>query len=860
MSQSHPGRDDAAPTSKELSLARRQRNIERELAKTAARRARREARRELQAGRPAVAGQCQEVRRGPAPAAPPAAYRGESAPARAYWAVRDNWDDCAPWVCSASLFTAGAAAYLADPVNAKHVAAVSLLGAATWATVKLRHVVDKTWAAAGVVSSGVWLTIAEMVGPMNLWTAGSLAAGSLVGAWRWQEALRRRRAVAAVENPPAAEMVYEETPQPSPMPAPAPAPEPDAATLALKHWSEEWARVADQLSACKGSRLTELTELGPDHRILRVQLVPITQLATSVAGCARNIETGLLTQDGAHLRPGAVQILPDEDDSTVVYVHIRQGNPLAEAISFDMVRPHLPRSITQPLILGMREDKEWDTQLLLYYHWVFGADTGGGKSNFIHTVLANLHLCADALIWGADMKGGRALGPWLPRIDWLATSLEEIDLQLRSLEQIIDYRSANIDLDSDKLAPSEKCPAIVYIIDEGAEVTGARNKAGRGAEFAKRLESINSLGRAVAVQVIFATQYCSLEAFTSPTFRQQFRVQFLLSTTSKLAASFLLGDDAWSKLDVSMLSKPGMYYKRNVGMTAPLPARTPHMAPGDSNDLVASLAREGAKVAPSLDAGSASVCVAEYASRRTRIPAKLMRKWLSDPAPQGIPVGGSFEQPALPAAEGFTWVPQQVSPAALQGSPAGVPGAGWQGGPGGVPEVGGGGYPWGAPAGSPAGPGVATAAGLPAGSPMGPGGDTAETARERLDRIWASGPGGDVTAEAVAAARMSGQSLNLDAANADAEGLMVDAILGAGPNGITRKQLEDATGRRKTWLSPRANALCAAELCYRPRDIDGLYAPTQGVTREEMLSALRRFSDQIRDTRRAGREAADRAS
>ena len=818
-----PARRDGAALSptdpKELSRQRRERNMARE-------EARRQAKREAKLGAagvpPVVNGECEIMDAHPVT---PAAYRGESVLSRGYWWVRDNWDAGAPFFTSGGLFLGGAGTYIADaPLGQVGLAgAVATVAASAMAQLKLKgaeHEANRWWVRVGSAASAGWLALASQIGPMNLWSLGTLAVGGALCGRKWYRYLAEKGQVEEVT----VEVVPAE-------------PEPDPAEVMRYHWTSQWNEVTEQIHDCKGSKVVDVVEQTPGNIRLKVKLIPIRQHADKVVNASKALETGLLTQDGKHLRPGAVKVLPDKDDSTLVNVYIRVTNPLKKILQFEEVADLLPKSVNDPLLMGRREDNSWDRQKLAGTHWLIGADTGGGKSNLIHTIMANLAGCDDAVIWGADRKGGRALGPWLPRIDWLATNQSEIDLQLRSLEQILTYRET-LDLESDQITARPELPAVVYIVDEGAEVTGTRAGAD-GAANAARLERIASLGRALGIWIVYATQYCSLESLQSAILREQLTVRYLLSTNNRLAASFVLGDDAWSMIRLSDLAEPGMYYRR-VGETQPLTARTPLMTPGKSNDLPKRLAARGARIMPMLDAGSVSAAVSEYASRASRLSPNLVKAFLGGSTHQSVPAGVFFRQETLPAGTSFGGtgqVPGGGYPAFPQGGTGGGTwgGTGW-GTPGAVEGVPGGGYP------------AYTAAAAEGGSPS--------SAREEFDRIWGRVNDGAVVVRLdQAVARRAAQNLDIDAIYGEAQKAMARAVLGAGPEGATRRDLMSATNMGHDWVSTRGNGLVRKGLCITPRRA-GQFAPAgQHVTYEALLAGLMEIEEELKEVRRQAREA-----
>jgi hypothetical protein len=820
----HSRPTSAASTSREMSLARREANMAREQEK-----------REAKRNPKAVRGECEVMGDRPVRRS---AYRGESLPSKAMWKIRDEWDTFAPWVTTGGMWTGGTVTYLlhqAGQLSLGHVGAAGVVGVAAASLAAQRKLdgeersAERWWVRVGATGAAGWLALATQIGTGSSAALLSLVAGGVVCGWKWYRYKDGQVQQVEAQVAPAA---MPEAPAGTPVPAIEAAPERDPAELLLEYWQQQWTTVTGQMTNLKGSQVTAVKEHGLGHVSLTVKLVPVKQNQDTIINAAKSIETGLKTQDGKHLRPGALNIIGDKTDSTVVVVHIRQINPLAKILSYEDFRPHMPRTVSKPILMGKREDGTWDRQELLYTNWAIGADIDGGKSNQINTLMANLALMDDVVIWGADMKGGRALGPWLPRIDWLATGPDEVGMQLRSLNAIIDYRQ-NEDVDSDKITPRVDLPAIVYIIDEGAEVTGTRVPC--GLEFAKQLERINSLGRALAISIVYATQYCSLESFQSAILREQFTTRFLLRTQSKLAASFVLGDDAWGKIKISDLNVPGMYFKR-VGETEPLAARTPLMTPNKSNRLCTQIAWEGARTAPGLDAGSASVAVPEYASRRSRLPDHLIRMFSSESSPVVIEGGSRGVQDPIPGTD-VTGGSRGVLGAGENRPKTGVPAVSEQGS---RPAPEGGSHP--VPEG-----------GFPGGSRPVPD----DSAREAYDRIWGSGATAkNVVPIDAAAARRAAAAVDMDAVFGAAKVTLARVLVTCPEDGVTRKEIQEATGMGHDWVSVRCNQLAQRGVCFAPRGIQGRYRAVPGIAEVNILAVLDAIEGELKEARRRAREAA----
>ncbi|MFF4777498.1 hypothetical protein ACFY05_32045 [Microtetraspora fusca] len=291
-------------------------------------------------------------------------------------------------------------------------------------------------------------------------------------------------------------------------------------------------------------------------------------------------------------------------------------NPTGAILFGGDIEQHLPHSITQPLLTGTRNDGTRDEQPLLHQHWFMDAESGGGLTNMVYVALANLHRCADTMIWGADpLHHGWHLQPWMPRLDWAATTIDEAARQVAALTNIIEHR-LNTLARRDKLTPSCDRPAIVYVLPEAAALAVHSDRA----ELAAHLGSVVHRGQEAAVSLVFATRYGTVAIpRTWGATGEKFTARYLLRTRSQLTATMVLGADA-EKVDIHDLEHPGQYFKRAPGgvvfAKAPLVTRS----------ASARLAKAGARTAPVLDAGSAAAGGPAYATRHERIPANLQKE------------------------------------------------------------------------------------------------------------------------------------------------------------------------------------------------------------------------------------------
>lgn len=441
------------------------------------------------------------------------------------------------------------------------------------------------------VCAGVYLTLSTVLSPGETVMVGALLAGTAAGAFYWlrtwsprYSALMRRAPwltsrVPWLAPPSAAlEPVVEEFEPVEEVPEPEPEPELDSELVLLEEWRARWAwlltlKKMQKLKGCIVARVVEHAEM---HWTLTIQLIPGEQTPQDLLSpeIEQVIAGGLRVLFDRPLPTNAVRSFGDRKDGTVVHITVRVQDPLRRPIAWAEVAEHAPSTIRQPLVLGLWEDYSPALVNILYKNVLFGGSIGAGKSNGIATLLSAIAGCEDAMVWFIDLKGGIAAQPWLPIIDWLAIDLEGAGWMLRALKLVQKVRDSEVEFAGDKIKPTRELPALILVIDELAELIGDRSD--KRDEYGKLFESIVSLGRALAITVIGATQFCSLASLYTNTARNQFKVNIAMGARDQEAGTFLLGKDAWGKLDVSELDLPGTFFFREARAN-PLTGRFPLM-------------------------------------------------------------------------------------------------------------------------------------------------------------------------------------------------------------------------------------------------------------------------------------------
>lgn len=231
------------------------------------------------------------------------------------------------------------------------------------------------------------------------------------------------------------------------------------------------------------------------------------------------------------------------------WLHIQQVNPLGEQQEWD--EELAPASFLSPFVVGFRPGGGTITTTLPKAHWFIVGQTQWGKSTWLSLMMAQLSACDDVLIWFIDLKGGGTARPWMPCIDWLATTKEEAEEMLSAAKRIILARSAI----TDDHVPSPEDPAIVIILDEANEAFGQGTGTSRLVSLGV---SVASLGAGLSVELVVATQIGALYAVGDERLRGNLSKCLAFRCQQDSHAEYALAD--WATLSASKLSEPGMFY------------------------------------------------------------------------------------------------------------------------------------------------------------------------------------------------------------------------------------------------------------------------------------------------------------
>jgi FtsK/SpoIIIE family len=250
---------------------------------------------------------------------------------------------------------------------------------------------------------------------------------------------------------------------------------------------------------------------------------------------------------------GALRVYPTPDDlANRCELRVLDMDPHADAIPW--AGPSVT-SITQPIDFGPFEDATPCRVLFLRRHGLAGGATGGGKSGWLNVLMGNLAACRDVVIWAIDMKKGMELGPWAPCIDRLATTPEEASALLADAVAILEARAALLAARGQRVwEPSPDTPALIILIDEYAELVDDAPGA------VKDADSIARRGRAVAVNLIAATQRPTQRAMGQGAVRSQMDVRICFRVRERKDVDLILGQGmlvaGWN---ATTLNAPGKF-------------------------------------------------------------------------------------------------------------------------------------------------------------------------------------------------------------------------------------------------------------------------------------------------------------
>ena len=150
--------------------------------------------------------------------------------------------------------------------------------------------------------------------------------------------------------------------------------------------------------------------------------------------------------------------------------------------------------------------------------------------------MGNLVACADVVIWGIDLKKGMELGPGPRASADSPPPPSEARALLADAVAILEARAALLAERRQRVwEPSPDMPALIILIDEYAELVDDAPDA------VKHADSIARRGRAVAVNLIAATQRPTQKAMGQGAVRSQMDVRICFRVRERKDVDLILG-------------------------------------------------------------------------------------------------------------------------------------------------------------------------------------------------------------------------------------------------------------------------------------------------------------------------------
>ncbi|MFD9940048.1 cell division protein FtsK [Nonomuraea sp. NPDC059023] len=467
------------------------------------------------------------------------------------------------------------------------VLAAALIYAGRW--VNLTRPIERAYAAMATAFAGGWLAIATHLGPFAEPLPLVLAGGGILLAVPWW-AHRRRRARVRVER-----------------------------TLAA------WPHIADAVSLA-GSRVQSAIVDVWGYRF---------RLALGMGQTVEDAVNRIPALESAlSAKRGAIRVQPvPTGEANRADVRVIETDPHADAITWP--GPSIT-SITQPVKLGLFEDGTPVRVSLLRRHALLGGIAGAGKSGTVNVVMGELTACPDVILWGIDLKGGMELMPWSSCLDRIATTPQEAEALLADGVTILDARADHLARAGERVwNPSPAMPALVILIDEYAELSDDAPNALRHAD------SIARRGRAIAVQLVAATQRPSQKAMGKGAVRSQMDVRIACRVREQRDVDLILGQGmlkaGWH---AHRLDAPGKFLITAPEHDTPRRARTYLL----TDTHVQATADRHSAGRPRLDAVSAAALESTPETeprRETRADdaEQALKDALADAPPEGIAIG-----------------------------------------------------------------------------------------------------------------------------------------------------------------------------------------------------------------------------
>lgn len=223
-------------------------------------------------------------------------------------------------------------------------------------------------------------------------------------------------------------------------------------------------------------------------------------------------------------------------------------------------------SIDDPIRLGRRRDGEPVEVSFRWKRAVMVGPPDSGKTNELRTIIRGILQTNNAVIRIVDLNGGGLawsfLTPWFngeagqPAIDWVGyDDVSAAKLAADTLWECKRRKTAypHLLMEDDKLPAGtgksgDAPPAIILIVDEGAEVGGkADSRAAK--EAARDIAEIDRIGRAVSVNVVKAYLRGTTDMTGGTANKRLSDTRILMKVTDAVEGSHVFGNDPRMKID-----------------------------------------------------------------------------------------------------------------------------------------------------------------------------------------------------------------------------------------------------------------------------------------------------------------------
>jgi S-DNA-T family DNA segregation ATPase FtsK/SpoIIIE len=307
--------------------------------------------------------------------------------------------------------------------------------------------------------------------------------------------------------------------------------------------------------------------------------LPRGRTAAQVVAAVPAIESGL------GIAPGKARAQPDPHRADRAYLRVLDKDPHLFPIPYARPAPGTA-TIARPVPLGLWDDGTTADVLLLRRNTLVGGIIDSGKSGLLNVIMAYLVACPDVLVWGIDLKGGMELHPWAGCMPKLATTPEQATNLLAAAAEEITIRAVEQVQRGERLwQPDYDRPALLILIDEYAELPD---------QALTHADTVARLGRAVAVNLLAATQRPTQKAMGGNAVRSQMDIRISLRVRERRDVDLILGQGMLAAgWHAHTLDAPGKFLisAREPAYRHPRPARAYLITDQDVAGIAAAHAR-----------------------------------------------------------------------------------------------------------------------------------------------------------------------------------------------------------------------------------------------------------------------------